>query len=122
MGKKNFGKGLNTLLGSSVDEEEAEEAPVTIQELKRPQGRPKINTHEITSTSQKGTREGETRATFILNEKSLDRLKALSYWKRKTIKHVLHEALDAYYASHAPDQIKRAEEEYHKREPHWEPS
>ncbi len=122
MGKKNFGKVLNTLLGSSVDEEEAVEAPVTIQELKRPQGRPKINTHEITNTSQKGTREGETRATFILNEKSLERLKALSYWKRKTIKHVLHEALDAYYAGHAPDQIKRAEEEYHKREPHWEPS
>lgn len=121
MGKKNFGKGLDILLGSS-DEEEVVEKPVNSQEQKRPIGRPKTHTHAITNTSQKGTKEGETRATFILNEKSLERLKALSYWKRKTIKHVLHEALDAYYSTHAPDQIKRAEEEYQKREPFWEPS
>ena len=114
MAKKSFGKGLDTILGSSVVDEEFEEAPAITQEEKKPQGRPRTNMREITSTSQKGTKEGETRSTFIVNEKMLNRLKALSYWKRKQIKVLVHEALKAYFDIHSSEEIKRAEEEYHR--------
>lgn len=112
MGKKSFGNGLNTILGSPVIDEKVEEEQTVNQEEKNPQGRPRTNMREIINTSQKGTREGETRSTFIMSEKSLNRLKALSYWKRKQIKAVLQEALKAYFEMHTSEEIRRAEEEY----------
>ena len=50
----------------------------------------------ITNSSQKGLTDGWTRATFILKKNHLEKLKALAYWERKTIKEVLDEALGAY--------------------------
>lgn len=38
----------------------------------------------------------EIRATFIVKESNLDKLKAVAYWERKAIKNVLDEALNAY--------------------------
>jgi len=114
MAKKSFGNGLNSILGSSVIDQEIEEAPAITQEEKKPQGRPRTNMREITNTSQKGTKEGETRSTFIVNEKMLNRLKALSYWKRKQIKVLMHEALKVYFDTHSSEEIRRAEEEYNQ--------
>lgn len=59
-------------------------------------GRPVTQTKEITKTSQEGTKENETRATFIINEEILDKLKAIAYWDRKLIKEVINEALINY--------------------------
>lgn len=61
-------------------------------------GRPKTNYREVTKTSQIGTKENETRATFIMNETQLEAIKALAYWDRVTIKDVLAQALDNYLA------------------------
>ena len=47
-------------------------------------------------TTQQGLQDGWTRATFILRKQHLDKLKALAYWERKTIKEVIDEALGAY--------------------------
>jgi hypothetical protein len=47
-------------------------------------------------TTQRGLHDGWTRATFILRECHLERLKALAYWERKTIKEVMDEALGSY--------------------------
>lgn len=78
MSKKNFTGGLNSLLGDND---------------KPKRGRPKTSTKEITKSSQEGTKEKETRATFIVNEELLEKLKAIAYWDRKLIKEVVDTAL-----------------------------
>jgi hypothetical protein len=50
----------------------------------------------LNKTSQQGLKDGWTRATFILRKDYLDKLKALAYWERKTIKEVTDEALRLY--------------------------
>ena len=50
-------------------------------------------TKEITKSSQEGTKENETRATFIINEELLEKLKAIAYWDRVLIKDVINTAL-----------------------------
>ena len=49
-----------------------------------------------TKTSYDGLREGWTRATFILREDYLEKIKSLAYWKRRNIKEVMDEALEGY--------------------------
>lgn len=47
-------------------------------------------------TTQRGLRDGWTRATFILRKHHLEKIKELAYWERKTIKEVVDEALGSY--------------------------
>ncbi len=47
-------------------------------------------------TTQQGLQDGWTRATFILRRHHLEKLKALAYWERRTIKEVIDEALGSY--------------------------
>lgn len=47
-------------------------------------------------TSQKGLKEGWTRATFILRNDYLENIKALAYWERKKVKEVVDEILGFY--------------------------
>ena len=79
MSKKNFTGGLNSLLGDQPE--------------KPKRGRPVTQTKEITKSSQEGTKENETRATFIINEELLEKLKAIAYWDRVLIKDVINTAL-----------------------------
>ena len=79
MSKKNFTGGLNSLLGDQPE--------------KPKRGRPVTQTKEITKSSQEGTKENETRATFIVNEELLEKLKAIAYWDRVLIKDVINTAL-----------------------------
>ena len=82
MSKKNFTGGLSSLLGETNKEDKATKV-----------GRPKTQFKEITKSSQEGTKENETRATFIVNEELLDKLKAIAYWDRVLIKDVVNSAL-----------------------------
>ena len=86
MSKKNFTGGLNSLLGDQPD--------------KPKRGRPVTQTKEITKSSQEGTKEKETRATFIVNEDLLEKLKAIAYWDRSLIKDVINTALQDAVAKH----------------------
>lgn len=86
MSKKNFTGGLNSLLGDQPE--------------KPKRGRPKTSTKEITKSSQEGTKEKETRATFIVNEELLDKLKAIAYWDRVLIKDVVNTALQETVAKY----------------------
>ncbi len=53
--------------------------------------------HNIQSnTTKQGLKEGWARATFIVREDYIDKLKAVAYWDRKQIKEVIDEALTAY--------------------------
>lgn len=80
MSKKNFTGGLGSLLGDQPE--------------KKKVGRPKTVNKEITKSSQEGTKVEETRATFIVNEELLDKLKAIAYWDRLLIKEIISEALE----------------------------
>lgn len=82
---------MGTLLG--------ETRPVETKQKNGP-GRPKTNTREITKSSQEGTKEGETRATFIINETILEKVKDLAYWERVTIKEVVNTALEEAIAKY----------------------
>jgi len=86
MSKKNFTGGLSSLLGEQPEK------------VKR--GRPVTQTKEITKSSQEGTKENETRATFIVNEELLEKLKAVAYWDRKLIKEVINTALQEAIDKH----------------------
>lgn len=88
MSKKDFSGGLSSLLGE------------TKQEPTKKRGRPKTSTRQITKSSQEGTKENETRATFIVREDTLDKIKAVAYWERVQIKEVLNTALQEYLASY----------------------
>lgn len=87
MVKKNFSGGLNSLLG---EPRQAEAAPE--------QAEPKAAKKEITKTSQIGTKEKETRATFIVNEDLLEKMKALAYWDRVLIKDIVNTAFEEHIA------------------------
>lgn len=86
MSKKDFTGGLNSLLGDQPE--------------KPKRGRPVTQTKEITKSSQEGTKDNETRATFIVNEELLDKLKAIAYWDRVLIKDVVNTALQEIVAKY----------------------
>jgi tyrosyl-tRNA synthetase len=86
MSKKNFTGGLNSLLGDQPE--------------KPKRGRPVTQNKEITKSSQEGTKENETRATFIVNEELLEKLKAVAYWDRVLIKTVVNTALEEAIAKY----------------------
>lgn len=74
-------------------------------------GRPKVNLKEVTKTSQLGTKAGETRATFIVNEEQLEDIKAMAYWDRISIKDVFSKAVDDYLAKKKSD-LQKARSAY----------
>lgn len=80
MSKKDFTGGLSSLLGE--------------QKEKPKLGRPRTQNKKTTKSSQEGTKENETRATFIVNEELLEKLKAIAYWDRLLIKEVVATALE----------------------------
>lgn len=88
MAKKNFSGGLNSLLGG--DSPKAETVPAAAEP------KPKAPKKEITKSSQIGTKEKETRATFIVNEDILEKMKALAYWDRLLIKDIINQAFEEH--------------------------
>jgi hypothetical protein len=76
---------------SRKDAETGELSPSLRKAVKRS----KKKLEEIPSIKQ-GLPEGWTRATFILREEHLEKLRALAYWDRKEIKQVVDEALEKY--------------------------
>lgn len=50
-------------------------------------------------TTQQGLQDGWIRAAFILRKDYLEKIKALAYWERKTIKEVMDEAIGSYLKS-----------------------
>lgn len=63
------------------------------EEEKKGPGRPKTINREYTKSSQEGLKENWTRATFIVREDLLEKLKDLAYTNRTTIKEEINLAL-----------------------------
>lgn len=80
MSKKSFNGGINSVLGETPEQIKKRNS-VTASK-------------KITKTSQRGTKENETRATFIVKEELLDKLKSIAYWDRVLIKEVINTALE----------------------------
>jgi hypothetical protein len=59
-------------------------------------------------SSHEGLASGWTRATFIVKEEHLEKLKALSYWERLTIKELMADALGAYLHDKAVAPINKS--------------
>lgn len=80
MSKKTFIRETNALF---------EPAPV------KKAGRPKTSTKKINSSSEEGTKEGETRATFIIKVEEVDKIKAIAFNEGALIKDIIGEFLRA---------------------------
>jgi len=78
-----------------------------VQVRKSGAGRPRTIKREITKSSQEGLPEGWTRATFLVRESVLDKLKAVAYWDRRTIKEVVDDALVAYLKDKKPKPLPK---------------
>lgn len=128
MSKKDFKGGLDAMLGGKQAESEqdslarrmreqvnlnpqkssrSEELPegppkrdTLIPVAGKKLGRPRTNFREIEKSSQEGCKEAETRATFIVSEADLERIKAMAYWERITIKEIVNAALREYIKRH----------------------
>ena len=85
MSKKNFTGGLSSLLGDQP--EVAETVAKTITKTKEI---PAIS--QVTKDVAKEVSK-ETRATFIINETLLEKLKAIAYWDRLLLKEIISSAL-----------------------------
>ena len=59
-------------------------------------GRSKTQKRVISKSSQSGLPQGWTRATFIVKEETLEKIKDLAYTERKEIKIVVNEALEEH--------------------------
>jgi len=100
MSKKNFTGGLNSLLGENSQTKIKSPEQRKNEALKNKVGRPVTQFKEITKSSQEGTKENETRATFIVNEDLLEKLKAIAYWDRLLIKDVINTAFEEAINKH----------------------
>jgi hypothetical protein len=77
MSKKNFAAGLNALLGDS----------------KAKRIKTETKSYQPKTAAEKGCKEGETRATFIVNKETLEKIYSIAYWDRLTIKELIYPAL-----------------------------
>jgi hypothetical protein len=65
--------------------------------------KPAVQTPEVTSeplpkkSTQKGLADGWTRATFIIKEEHLEKLKDYAYWERMQIKDALDQILTSFF-------------------------
>jgi hypothetical protein len=82
MSKKNFTGGLNSLLGETKPQSKKIDDNVTIKK-------------EVKELKLKDN-DNETRATFIIKEDVLNKLKSIAYWERIKIKEALNNALEEY--------------------------
>ena len=63
----------------------------------------------ITKSPQEGLKEGWTRATLIVREEHLEKLKALAYWERKQLKELVDEIFSCYLKHKKVKPVKREE-------------
>lgn len=98
--------GLDLLITNTQDQPSAIE-PVQPTDLTKPKrGRPKEIHRTITKASQNGLHEGWTRATFIVKEDVLAKLKDRAYIDRRNLKDVVSEALEHYLNTTEPKEGK----------------
>jgi hypothetical protein len=56
--------------------------------------------------TNQGLPPGYQRSTYIIKEEYVDKIKGIAYFEQRTIREVIEEALEQYFADQ-PDSIKR---------------
>ena len=92
---KSFKGGLDSLIGGKTSTKKSTAAKAAVVEKRGP-GRPRTSTKIPKDTTEEGTKEGEKRATFIVREDLLEKVKAIAYWDRVKIKDVMDAAMDKH--------------------------
>lgn len=94
MSTKKTDVNLKGILSSLEDNAAEQQEELNIR--KSNAGRPATIKREITKSSQEGLQENWTRATFIVREDLLDKLKDYAYTDRRTLKEVINEMIEDY--------------------------
>ncbi|WP_026708953.1 hypothetical protein [Flavobacterium frigidarium] len=89
MAKKSFSGGLSSLLG---DTNKPEAVPATVE--------PKENSKKTVQAPQADAKGVETRATFIVQEELLEKMRTIAYWDRMLIKDIVNDAFESYIMRH----------------------
>lgn len=92
MAKKKI-DGLGSRAVDKFFEQPAAEPVKPEKELRQKQGRPRTIYREYEKSSQEGLRDGFTRATFIVREDLLKKLKDYAYTERETLKDVVNKMI-----------------------------
>lgn len=96
MNKQRLGSDPLGWIKPTVETKETKEKAKAEVKVVKKIGRPKTITREITKSSQEGLQGGWTRATFIMREDLVEKIKDVAYWDRKQVKEVVNEAIEAY--------------------------
>jgi hypothetical protein len=91
---KTFKGGLDSLIGGA--KAQPKKSPKAEVSAPKKPGRPRTTKKIPYDTTEQGTLPGEKRATFIVKEEQLEKLKAVAYWDRTKIKDVITAALEKY--------------------------
>lgn len=83
-------KSLSNIMGKKEHKKVAQQSP------KEESYKSLATLIEKNKSTQKGLPEGWTRATFIVEEKMNEKIRALAYWERMTVKEIMYEALSNY--------------------------
>ena len=94
MTKKLDTSAMDHLVPRQVVENQTTEEELTAEYIKKKRGRPVTQLKKIKNSSQLGTLEGETRATFIVREDQLEEMKRLAYWERIKVKDIVIQGID----------------------------
>ena len=78
------------------DKEPIEVEESEVQDKRRKKGRPRTNTRKTTKTSQEGLPEGYTRATIIVEEDSLTKVKVIATIEGLRLKDIVSTILNEY--------------------------
>ena len=78
-----------------------------MERKQKKRGRPKTSMRVITKSSQEGTKEGYTRATFIMREDYLEKIKTQARREKKEIKQVLEEVLKGHFKGYKSKTIRK---------------
>lgn len=93
--KDNRKMGTDPLAWINQEPEQAE--PVKPEkELRQKQGRPRTIYREYEKSSQEGLQDNFTRATFIVREDLLKKLKDYAYTERETLKEVVNAMIEQF--------------------------
>ena len=92
---------VNRFLGPEVEQAPDQAKEQIVDEMlsnarKSAAGRPSTIKREITKSSQEGLQENWTRATFIMREDLLKRLKDYGYTDRRSLKDIMVEMVEAF--------------------------
>lgn len=80
-----------------INQEPEQAEPVKPEkELRKKQGRPRTIYREYEKTSQEGLPDNFTRATFIVQEDLLKKLKDYAYTERETLKEVVNKMIKEF--------------------------